>query len=124
MKLNNWMSAVAAVCLAFGFGFVISPVILLSFYGMSTDQSGILMTRLFGGTFILLGLLSWFARNTTEATTQRAFALAFFVGDVIGFIIALMGQLSGFINIFGWSTVALYLIFALGFGYFLISRSS
>jgi hypothetical protein len=124
MKLKNWMSAAAVVCLVFGFGFVILPVTLLSFYGMSTEQGGILMTRLFGQAFIFLGLLLWLARNTTEPTTQRAFALAAFVGNAIGFIISLMSQLSGIANVLGWSTVALYLIFALGFGYFLIPGSS
>jgi Ca2+/Na+ antiporter len=120
MKLRNWMSAAAVVCLVFGFGFAILPVISLSFYGMSTEQGGILMSRLFGGAFILIGLLAWLARNTTEPSTQRAFALAVFVGDGVGFIIALMNQLSGVVNALGWSTVALYLIFSLGFGYFLL----
>ncbi len=120
MKLRNWMSAAAVVTLAFGIGFVILPVTLLSFYGISTDQAGIFMSRLFGGAFVLVGLLAWLARNTTEPSTQRAFALAVFVGDAIGFIIALMNQLTGFVNALGWSTVALYLLFALGFGYFLL----
>jgi hypothetical protein len=124
MKLRNWMIAAAIVCLVFGLGFVILPVTMLSFYGGSTDQGGIFMTRLFGSAFVTLGLLFWLARDTTEPTTQRAFALAACVGDVIGFIISLMNQLSGIINALGWSTVATYLIFALGFGYFLIPRSS
>jgi uncharacterized membrane protein len=124
MRLKNWMMAAAVICLVFGFGFVILPVTLLSFYGLSTEQVGIFMTRLFGQAFILLGLLLWLARNTTEPTIQRAFALAVFVGNVIGFIISLMTQLSGIVNVLGWSTVALYLIFALGFGYFLMPRSS
>jgi uncharacterized membrane protein YfcA len=124
MKLKNWMSAAGVICLVFGIGFVILPVPLLSFYGLSTEQVGIFMTRLFGGAFIPLGLLLWLARNTTESITQRAFALALFVGNVIGFIISLMTQLSGIVNVLGWSTVALYLIFALGFGYFLMPRSS
>ncbi len=124
MKLKNWMSAAGVICLVFGIGFVILPVTLLSFYGISTERGGILMTRLFGGAFIPLGLLLWFNRNTTEPTTQRAFAIALFVGNVIGVIVSLMSQLSGTANALGWSTVALYLIFALGFGYFLMPRSS
>jgi len=35
-----------------------------------------------------------------------------------GFVVALINQLSGLVNALGWSTVALYLLFALGYGYF------
>ncbi len=122
MKLRTWMIAAAIICLLFGLGFIILPVMMLSFYGSTTEQVGIVMTRFFGSAFFTLGLLFWLARNTTEPTTQRAFALAACVGDVIGFIIALRHQLSGIVNVLGWSTVTLYLIFALGFGYFLIPR--
>lgn len=122
MTLKNWMIAKAVIVLVFGIGFVILPETLLSFYGTSVGQGGILMSRLFGQAFILLGILLWFARNTTESTTQRAFVLAVFVGDVIGFIITLMGQLSNTMNVLGWLNVALYLVLALGFGYFLIRR--
>jgi len=40
------------------------------------------------------------------------------VGDAFGFIAALLGRLSGVLNALGWSTVALYLLLALGYGYF------
>jgi|Deesub1362A_J573_1020465.scaffolds.fasta_scaffold27839_2 hypothetical protein len=124
MKLRNWMAAKAVACVVFGLGFLLLPTTLLSLYGASLGAGGVLMARFFGQVFILLGLLLWLARNTTESTTQRAFALAVFVGDLIGFIVALMGQLSGIVNVLGWSGVALYLVFALGFGYFLIPRSA
>ena len=124
MKLRNWMSAKAVVCVVFGLGFVILPGTLLSLYAISVGQGGIFTARLFGQAFIMLGLLLWLARNTAESTTQRAFALAVFVGDVVGFIVSLLSQLSGIANALGWSTVALYLVFALGFGYFLMPGSA
>ena len=120
MKLKNWMSAKAVICVVLGFGFILLPDTLLSFYAISAGPGGIFMTRLVGQAFLVIGLLLWLARNTTESTTQRAIALAVFVGDAAGFIIALMAMLSGTANVLGWSTVALYLVFALGFGYFLI----
>ena len=123
MKIKNWMIAGAVICVLFGLGFSMMPAIMLAFYGSAADPIGIAMTRFFGSAFVTLGLLMWFARNTTEPATQRAFALAAFVGDGIGFIIALKHQMSGIPNALGWSTVTLYLIFALGFGYFLIPRS-
>jgi len=124
MKIKNWMIGSAIVCLVFGIGFILKPGTMLSFYGAATDQNGLFMTRLFGQAFFLIGLLFWLARTTTEPTTQRAFALAAFVGNGIGFLLSLRHQLSGTINALGWSTVLLYLIFSLGFGYFLMPRSA
>jgi hypothetical protein len=120
MKLRNWMSAKAVICVVFGLGFILLPETLLSFYAISAGPGGIFMTRLFGHAFIVIGLLLWLTRNTTETTTQRAIALAVFVGDAVGFIIVLMAKLSGTANVLGWSTVALYLVFVMGFGYFLL----
>jgi hypothetical protein len=124
MTLKNWMSAKAVICILFGLGFVFIPNALASFYGMSLNDSGILMTRFFGQAFILLGLLLWLARNTSEQATQRAFSISVFIGDILGFVIAIVAQIYGFVNAFGWLTVALYLVLALGFGYFLVVKTS
>jgi len=122
MTLKNWMSAKAVICVLFGLGFVFIPEMLASFYGMSTNDSGVLMTRFFGQAFVLLGLLLWLARNISEPATQRAFSISVFIGDIVGFVIAIMAQMSGVVNALGWLSVALYLVLALGFGYFLIAK--
>jgi hypothetical protein len=124
MTLKNWMSAKAVICVLFGLGFVFIPDTLASFYGMSLNDSGVLMTRFFGQAFLLLGLLLWLARNTSEQATQRAFSISVFIGDIVGFVIAIIAQIYGFVNAFGWLSVALYLVLALGFGYFLIAKTS
>jgi hypothetical protein len=48
------------------------------------------------------------------------------VGDAAGFVLALLGQLSGVggVNQLGWSTVLIYLLFASGFAYFQFVKSS
>jgi hypothetical protein len=124
MTLKNWMSAKAVICVLFGLGFVFIPETLASFYGMSINDSGVLMARFFGQAFILLGVLLWLARNTSEQATQRAFSISVFIGDIVGFVIAIMAQISGVVNALGWLSVALYLVLALGFGYFLIPKPS
>ena len=124
MMLKNWMSAKAVICIVFGVGYVLLPETLLRLFGLGAEPSTILMTRLFGAAFIVLGLLLWLARGTAEASTKRAFEVAILVGDAIGFLIALMATLAGNVSSFGWGVVVLYLILALGFGYFLLPRAS
>jgi hypothetical protein len=40
------------------------------------------------------------------------------VSDGIGFVVGLIAQLRNVVNQVGWSTVVIYLLLALGFGYF------
>ena len=120
MKLKTWMTVKAIVCIVFGLGFVILPSFVMNLYDVNLGEGGVYMTRLLGQAFILLSLLLWLVRSTEETATRRAFALAVFVGDLIGFIITLQGQLAGSVNALGWVTVIIYLVLALGFGYFLL----
>jgi hypothetical protein len=50
---------------------------------------------------------------------MRAIVVGYGTGTAIGFIVALLAQLSGVMNAFGWSAVGIYLLLALGYGYFL-----
>jgi hypothetical protein len=93
---------------------------LMSLYGATLDASGAFMAQLFGAAFILLGLLLWLMRNTSEASTVKAFSISLFFGDAVGFVVSLMAVLNGVVNGLGWTTVALYLFIGLGFGYFWI----
>lgn len=119
MKLSNLMVIKSIICLILGIAMVLVPATLMSFYAITLSPGGILMTRLLGAAFILLGLLLWFARNAAESEEAlRAIVLAVVIGDAIGFVVALLSQLSGLANALGWVNVALYLLLALGFGYF------
>ncbi len=124
MKLSQLMVLNALVALAFGAAFVLMPARLLACYGISLTLGGILIARLFGAALLGFGTLTWLARNAAESDALRAIVLALFLGDAVGFIVALQGQLSGTVNALGWSTVALYLLFTLGYGYFQYARRS
>ncbi|MDE3091789.1 MAG: hypothetical protein KGJ80_20645, partial [Chloroflexota bacterium] len=58
--------------------------------------------------------------NVKDSQALTAILLANLVGDALGFVLALLGQLAavGGINQLGWSTVVIYLLLALGFAYF------
>lgn len=124
MKLDILMVIKAVIVLVFGICFIAIPQPLLSLYDITLNDSGIYMTRLFGAAFILLGVLLWFGRKDPGSPTQRALVYGIFIGDSIGFIIALLGQIHRIANALGWLTVALYFFLAAGFGYFQFKRTS
>ncbi len=118
MKFSTLMSIKAVICLFFGVGEVLIPTTLMSLYGAILDPGGAFMAQLFGQAFILLGILLWMMRNTSNPSTVKAFSMSLFIGDAVGFVVSLMAVLNGVVNALGWTTVALYLVIGLGFGYF------
>lgn len=70
---------------------------------------------MFGNLF-----LCWFVKDAGESETRRAIILALFVYDLIGFIVTILTVFPGALNLVGLSNVFVYLLFTLGFGYFLV----
>ena len=127
MKLKTLMIINAIVAIVFGVVFVIIPSQVYSLYGPSIgDAAGVLnyMGQLFGATLIGFGLLTWTARDAAESEARKAIVLALFVSEGIGFVVAFIGQMNNVVNVLGWSTVAIYFLLALGFGYFQFSKTS
>ena len=91
---------------------------LLAIYGITVDAQFALVGQLFGAALLGYALLTWTARNAAPSDARGAIVLALFVSDAIAFVIALIAQLRNVVNQVGWSTVAIYLLLALGFGYF------
>lgn len=119
MKLKTLFIINAVVCLLFGLAFVLAPVQTIGMYGDdSVGGQFKYVGQLFGSALLAFGLISWFARNSAESNARSAIILSFAIGDLIGFVIALISQLGGAVNALNWSTVTIYLLLALGFGYF------
>jgi hypothetical protein len=117
MRLNGLLLVAAIIGAAFGVAFVVASGPLLSVYGITLDKAGTLVAQLFGALLIGLAVLNWFARNVTDPEARQAVVYGNLVGDVIGFVVILIGQLGGIANAVGWSSVAIYLLLALGFAY-------
>jgi uncharacterized membrane protein len=122
MKFSTFMVVYAVVSAAFGLGFVLMPGQLLPIYGVDPDSALRLIGQFFGAALLSLAILAWLVRNLSDSETRRAIVLALFVGETIGFIMALIGQLNGILNVLGWSVVVVYLIFTLGLAYFQFSK--
>ena len=122
MKFSTFMVIYAVISAAFGLGFVLMPGQILPIYGVEPDAALRLIGQFFGAVLISLALLTWLVRNLSDSDTRRAIVLALFVGETIGFILALLGQLKGVFNALGWSVVVVYLFFALGLAYFQFSK--
>ncbi|NCC30488.1 MAG: hypothetical protein EOM24_00520 [Chloroflexia bacterium] len=123
MKLSNLMAVKSIVCFVFGIPMLLAPVPILIFFGITLDPGGSLIAQLLGAMVILLGTLLWLARNAAASDPAlRAIVFAVVVGDTIGFVVLLLGQLAGVTNALGWINVAIWLFFAVSFAYFQFVR--
>jgi hypothetical protein len=118
MKLKTLFIFNAIATTIFGIGSVLAPQALVTLFGSTLNPAGALMMQYGGAWLIGIGLLAWFARDATDSQTRRAIILAFLICYSIAFVVALLAQLNNVLNAFGWGTVALNLVLALGYGYF------
>jgi hypothetical protein len=122
MKLKTLLIIKAIVCLCLGIPILIVPNFIYSIFGASLTVGGVFAAREYGASMMGNLMLTWFARNSQESEARWAIILALFVYDAFGFFVTLLAIISGALNPLAWLIVALYLLLALGFGYFLIPR--
>jgi len=122
MKLRTLMKINAIAGAVFGLGFIFTPTQTLILYGHTPDAAHNYLAQLLGVSLLGFAVLTWAARNAHDSEARRAILLALVAGYAIGFVVALLAQLSGVENYLGWSTVAIYFLLSLGFGYFRFLR--
>jgi len=114
MKLNTLMLITAVVAFVFGLGFTLFPLASIGLYGNTLEGAGVFIARYFGAALLGYAFLAWLNRNTASKGVQAGF----FAAMVLGFVIALYDAIAGTHNGLVWLNVVIYLLLALGFGYF------
>lgn len=124
MKLKTFISIHSILLFLFGLGFLLGPAMMLAVYGTSSNSTRLLTARVFGIGSIQLSIIMWIVRNEAGSRILKTLILLLFLGNALAFILALHAQISGIFNVLGWTNVALYLLFAFGYGYFLLGYKS
>jgi hypothetical protein len=120
MKLTTLIIIMALLSLIWGAGFILMPSFFWSLYGLALDAGGVYMSRQLGVVFFMLGLILWLARKEQSPVVLLAMTIGLFSGNVLGFVVALIGQFSAGISMLGWVGIASYFLLAFGFGYYLV----
>jgi hypothetical protein len=105
MTLKGLLTVSSVVAFVFGVGFVTMPTQLTSAYNVALTPGGAFIGQLFGAALIGFGVLNWSARGIENGRAIGAIVLANLVANAVGFVLALLGQLSsvGGVNQLGWS---------------------
>jgi len=120
MNLNTLFTVNIVVASLFGLGFVFAHEAMLAPYGVPSETiaASAMMSKFFGASNLGYAVLFFFMRSAPDSDAKIAVAKAISIGFVIGCLVSIQIQMSGEIGPLGWSTVALYGIFATGYGYF------
>ncbi|MDT8307007.1 MAG: hypothetical protein RRC07_13840 [Anaerolineae bacterium] len=122
MKSRTLFVINTVIAVPFGIGSVLAPKTFLSLYGASLEPAGALMMQ-FGGTWLIgIGLLTWLVRDATEVKIRRQIMVALLMMYIIGFVVALLGQLSAALNALGWLVVGINAFLVLGYATTLFSQ--
>src|SRR6185436_13566100 len=113
MNRRLFLSIAALLALGYAAGLILIPAFMNSTYGLGGSDSEILLARFFGVELLVLGLVTWLAKDLTGAMLAPLIT-GNLIGDAVGTVIALMGTLSGVMNAVGWSAVAIYVFLTLG----------
>jgi hypothetical protein len=122
MNMKNLFMATAVVGAFFGLLFLLVPAATMDFYGVTLDEAGEWLGRLLGAAFLGFAAVAWLARDAEASRARRAIEVGYSAHFAIGFVVTLLGQLSGWTNGLGWINVILYLVFGAVFGYFAFMR--
>ena len=118
MKLSTLLVLNALVAGVFGVWLIAAPSSAIETYGNSSTPNSAYLAQLLGAAFVAFAVISFLARNAHESTGRKAIVTGLCLGDLIGFVFALLATTSGVINQMGWSSVAIYGLLGIGFGYF------
>ena len=120
MKLNTLMMITALVALIFGLGFILAPQTSIGLYGNELNDVGQFVARYFGAALIGYAFLAWLNRNSASRGVQAGF----FAAMVLGLVVSVYDAFAGTHNGLVWLNVVIYLLLALGFGYFTFMKKA
>ena len=130
MKLRNLFAVSTIVALIFAAGLLLAPKPMLGLFGISVgagvsvNASINFVTQLLGAALVVPALVTWFARDMTEVSARTSVARSLLVFNIVGLAISLLGMLSKVMSVTGWVVVGIFLVFALGYAYFLFMKQS
>ena len=122
MKLKTFFIVNAIVSCTCGIMSLLIPAQVMSLYGVEPNPAISLLAQYSGLGSVALGLVPWFSRNIELLQAQTSVIPALLICNGFGIIISVLGSLSDAIKL-GWLVTSLYSVFAIGYAWFLFSKS-
>jgi len=113
----------ALVCVVLGAALLIVPEMTLSqFHSQQRANTEVPYARFLGSTFLTLGLISWFVKDTSDSILQRNVGAVGLFGSVLAVVVTIIGISKRLINANGWIPIVVEAIFGLGYAFMLFVK--
>lgn len=122
MKRSTFLSITALLSLVFGVGLLLFPLDVARSYCMTIDEAGVLFARSVGASLLALGLVNWLARNAPASSALNAVLYGNLALHIVTMLLDAFATVTGVICIQGWGTVAMHVVLASGFAYYLFAQ--
>jgi hypothetical protein len=106
----------------FGLVLTIIPGALLGVLGVSVNNVGATLARLFGSALLGFPILLWLGRISHNKILKKGLVYSLFVYYLTSLVVLTFAMLNRQMNGLGWSVVALHAVLAAWFGYFLAKK--
>ena len=118
MKLRNLYLANSIITLVLALGLLLMTSVMVDLFGMNNVAETRTLSQLLGVGLVVSGMITLLAREVTDPMARSAINFSNMIACVLGVVVALNATLTGVFGWFGWVLVVVYLLIALGFGYF------
>jgi hypothetical protein len=123
MKLNTLYTILAIIALGYGVVAVLLPGFLIQLlWPNPAGPEGYLLLQGWGSCLVAFSVIAWGARRLESLEACCLICLGFFTYFIMAAILWLVDALSRGWTIFSILTFALLVLFALGFGYFVMVK--
>lgn len=121
MKFRSLAVASAVVCLLFALAFLLVPGPVMAGYRLGLnlsppDAQHLTLGRGFGVALLMTAAAVWGVRGLVDDALQRALARGIAVATLVGAVVYIHAVTTAAVNGLGWSSVALFAIFAVLWG--------
>lgn len=122
MNLRNLFLIQAIAFALAGLIVLLAPQQFMATYGAELDEAGIGLARLYGATVLMAAVIFWLGRNSAPSEARRALVVGALIGNALAALVGILNVVSGAYNALLWVSVVIWLLFALGFAYFLFAQ--
>jgi hypothetical protein len=120
MRLKNLYIISSIIFFIAGLGSILFPEQALSNFGLTSNNTGIIMSGRFGALLFGIAVLLWMSRNSDKL--ELAILSGVLVAISLNAIVLLIGILNGLLSGLAWLAIVLSILFAAGFAYFLFVK--
>ncbi len=121
MNFRSLAAASAVVSLLFGLTFCLIPGPVLPLYRQglnlgAPDAQHLTLARSFGVALLMTAATIWGMRGLIETAVQRVIARYVALAMIVGAVVHLYAVVTAAVNAVGWSSVAVFVVFAVLWG--------